>query len=290
MGDNGKKASQASAIRAIDCAQGPRLYLARSKFARTVGIAAFALLAATVPGRANGVDASASYVISLGGLNVATVGVTLKDAAHRYDISLDAHVAGLANLVTSGTAKVEASGVTTATTLESRKFDLLTKSGGQHFSIGIEYDAGNVTSFRVEPALVDQTNRVPIERRQLTGVGDMLSAFIVKGGALDRALCTRTMHIFTGVERFDIALSFIGKDTATSLRTAYQGPVVACRIKYTPISGHFTTSAMTNYLAASDHMLIWYAPLGTTRFFIPYRILIATTFGDLSMVLTDLKY
>ena len=97
------------------------------------------------------------------------------------------------------------------------------------------------------------------------------------------------MHIFTGVERFDIAMSYLADDKATSLRTGYQGPVVQCRVKYMPVSGHFTTSEMTNYLAASDHILIWYAPMGATGYFIPYRVLITTSVGDLSMVLTSLK-
>ena len=97
------------------------------------------------------------------------------------------------------------------------------------------------------------------------------------------------MRIFTGVERFDLAMSYLADDKATSLRTAYQGPVVQCRIKYTPISGHFTTSDSTTYLAQSNSIFIWYAPMGTTGFFIPYRVLLTTSAGDLSMVLTSLK-
>ena len=97
------------------------------------------------------------------------------------------------------------------------------------------------------------------------------------------------MAIFTGVERFNIKLSYIKDDEATSPRTGYQGPVVLCNIGYTPISGHFTTSEMTSFLADSDRILIWYAPLGDTGYFIPYRLLMTTAFGDLSMVLTDAK-
>ena len=71
--------------------------------------------------------------------------------------------------------------------------------------------------------------------------------------------------------------------------TFVQGPVVLCNIRYTPVSGHFTTSELTSYLADSDRILIWYAPLGDSGYFIPYRLLMTTSFGDLSMVLTSLR-
>jgi hypothetical protein len=97
------------------------------------------------------------------------------------------------------------------------------------------------------------------------------------------------MQIFTGLERFNVAMRFAKEDVATSKRTGYQGPVILCNIRYTPVSGHFTTSEITNFLADSDRILIWYAPLGAPGYFIPYRVLLTTSVGDLSMVLTELQ-
>ena len=42
-------------------------------------------------------------------------------------------------------------------------------------------------------------------------------------------------------------------------------------------------------LAQSDRILIWYAPLRDTGYFIPYRVLLTTSMGDLSLVLTALN-
>ena len=263
--------------------------MVRSNFFRKTTTAALLSLFAVAPGLADDISADAGYVVSLGGINVANVTVKLTDSARHYSIALDAKVSGLGSLVASGTANVDSSGVSSPTGLASEKFDLLTKARSEEFSIGIQYARGDVTAFIVNPPLVNDINRIPIERSQLVGVEDMLSAFILRGGALDKAICDRRMHIFTGVERFDIAMSYLADDKATSLRTGYQGPVVQCRVKYTPVSGHFTTSEMTNYLPASDHILIWYAPMGATGYFIPYRVLITTSVGDLSMVLTSLK-
>jgi hypothetical protein len=235
------------------------------------------------------VNSTANYLVSLGGINVATVAIKLADSGGRYDLTADASVAGLGGLVASGTAKVESTGASTSTGLASEKFDMLTHAHDEDFSIDVQYTRGTVSAFEVKPPLLNDINRVPIERAQLTGVGDMLAAFILKGRGLDQSLCNRRMRIFTGIERFDLAMSYLADDKATSLKTGYQGPVVQCRIKYTPISGHFTTSEMTNYLAQSDRIFIWYAPMADTGYFIPYRVLLTTSVGDLSMVLTGLK-
>ncbi len=235
------------------------------------------------------VNASASYVVTLGGINIANVNVDLSDSGSRYSLDLKANVAGLGAVVASGTASVTASGQSSGSQLTSQQFDLQTKANGETFTVDVSYAGHDVTAFRVDPPLVDNYDRVPIERSHLTNVGDVLSAFVIKGGVLDKSLCQRKLQIFTGVERFNIVMAFAGDDEATSPRTGYQGPVILCNMDYNPVSGHFTTSEMTNYLADSDRILIWYAPLGETGYFIPYRLLLNTSMGDLSMVLTDMK-
>jgi hypothetical protein len=250
-------------------------------------LALLALVAA--PAEAAPVSAEAGYLLTLGGFNIATATVKLNDDGHDYDLDLQAQVAGVAGLVASGSAHVAASGGSAGSQLAPEKFSLLTHANGEDFKVDVGYQGGSVSSFVVTPPLTDNIGRVPIERSQLAGVGDLLSAFVLKGRALDKSLCNRKFRVFTGVERFDLALSYLGDDKATSLKTAYQGPVVQCRMKYTPVSGHFTTSGMTNYLAKSDQLFVWYAPMGDTGYFIPYRVLITTSVGDLSMVLTRLS-
>jgi hypothetical protein len=117
----------------------------------------------------------------------------------------------------------------------------------------------------------------------------MVSAFVAKGAALDKSICDRKTAVFTGLERFEITLRYVSDDVATSQRTGYQGPVILCAIRYVPVSGHFPESELTRGLAESDRILIWYAPLGDTGYFIPYRVLLTTTVGDLSMVMTRLS-
>jgi len=234
-------------------------------------------------------SATASYMVSLGGTNVATAKFTLAETARRYRLALDASVTGIAQLVASAAIRATSSGVPDATGLDAQQFDVTIRSARDTVNVQIAYGStGDVTAFLITPPIVNTIDRVPIERKQLGGVTDMLAAFVLRGSRLDGSLCDRKMQIFSGIERFTVGLRFGRNDTATSRRTGYQGPVIVCSVDYTPISGHYTSSDITKFLAGNDRMLIWYAPLRDTGYFIPYRVLINTEAGDLSMVLTEL--
>ncbi|WP_158626101.1 DUF3108 domain-containing protein [Arsenicitalea aurantiaca] len=251
-------------------------------------LSALLLLGPIVPSAAADSAITADYTVSLSGINIASARVELEQTGQRYTLGLNANVSGLGQLVARGTASANSSGRASASALAAERFNLLTRANGEDFVVDIAFDQREVTAFKVEPPLVNNYDRIALERSHLRGVNDMIAAFVLKGDALDPALCRRNMQIFTGVERFDIAMSFAREDTATSARTGYQGPVILCNIRYKPVSGHFTSSEITNFLAQSDRIHIWYAPARDTGYFIPYRVLLTTSVGDLSMVLTRL--
>lgn len=255
----------------------------------SVIILSAAILLTTLPASAAPVDTNARYVVSLGGVNIATIKIAFKDENNRYNIDLSAAISGIGSLVVSGNASAGTSGSSLKSSLTPNRLDIETRSRGNIFSLAVQYSRGNASGFQVNPPVKNTINRVPIERKHLTGVTDPIGSFILKGKKLDAQLCNRRLKVFSGLERFDIKMSFAEAQTATSTRTAYQGPVILCKIKYVPVSGHYSNSAMTSYLASSKRFLIWYAPLGESGYFIPYRVLIGTSAGDLSMVLTGLK-
>lgn len=252
---------------------------------------ALLMLALALPqaARAGTLETNAAYVINLGGINIATANVRFTEGAGSYAVDIAANVSGVGTLVAEGSAQADSRGVTGDHRLTARDFNVTTRANGKDFSVAVQYAAGNATAFRVEPPVVNTLGRVPIERQDLQGVTDPVGAFILKGGELGPQLCQRTLKIFTGMERYDIDMRFGAMQTATSARTGYQGPVALCKLRYVPVSGHYKSSQMTRYLAASKKILIWYAPLEGTEYFIPYRVLMATDAGDLSMVLTELE-
>ena len=243
----------------------------------------------TAGAQAASVDASAKYVISLGGFNFATVGVDFKSSGSDYSVAIGADISGVARLVANGTARANSAGAVRGTELAPNAFSVETKAARARMNVDVEFSGGDTSAFKVEPPVIDTIGRVALERRQLRGVTDPIASFILKGRTLESSLCNRQMKIFSGMERYDISMRFAEMTEATSSRTGYQGPVVLCQITYKPIAGHYENSEMTDYLATSNKMLIWYAPLANSGYFIPYRVLMGTAAGDLSMVLTDLE-
>lgn len=249
-----------------------------------LGLGSLAMPAAAAP-----LKAVAEYTVTMGGTQVASVEVNLNDDGAAYSLNATARITGLAQLVASGTAKLQSTGASTNSGLRSQRFDLLTRASGDDFTVAITYASGGVATFKVNPPIVNNLNRVAIERKQLAGnINDMAAAFILKGGQLDAKLCDRQLQIFTGTERFNLQLGYAKDDVATSKRTGYQGPVVLCTVRYSPISGHYTSSEVTRDLVEKERILVWYAPLQTPGYFIPYRALVTTESGDLSVVLTSL--
>ncbi len=235
------------------------------------------------------ISSKAEYVISLAGINVANLDIRFTDNGSRYAVDVGANVSGVGTLVATGTASADSEGLSVANGLYASDFSLMTRARGETFAVDVSYAGGNATGFQVHPPVLNEYGRVALERKDLAGVTDPIASFIFKGGALSPDLCNRRLKIFTGMERYDLAMSFGATQTATSERTGYRGPVVLCRVKYIPISGHYQDSTITDYLARSDRILVWYAPLGTTGYFIPYRVLLGTAVGDLSMVMTSLR-
>lgn len=234
-------------------------------------------------------NGAVSYVVSLAGINFATVNADLDTRGGTFELGLDANVSGVGSLVASGTAQATATGSTKSNGLTARSFDLETRANGETFTVDVDYAGGNAEAFRIDPPVTNNIDRVAVERKHMRGVTDPMASFIIKADALTPGICDRTLEVFTGMERFNIEMSFAAEQTATSPRTGYQGPVVLCTLKYVPISGHFTTSEVTSYLANSDRILIWYAPLNDSGYMIPYRVLMGTAAGDLSMVLTQMR-
>lgn len=247
------------------------------------------VLISATPVLGAGVNIDTRYVITLRNTNIANVSVQFEDIGDRYKIQIFGDVSGLAKFITSGTAHLISEGQSTPSGLVSEKFELKTITSESVFTAGFNAINQNATSFYVQPPLTINQGRVPIAAAHRQNINDPIASFLIKAPKLDKSVCDQSFEVFTGVERYDIKLTYADHQTATSKRTGYQGPVVLCKMNYNPIAGHFSTSDTTNYMKNNQRFLIWYAPLENSEYMIPYRVLVGTAFGDLSMVLTQIK-
>ena len=123
---------------------------------------------------------------------------------------------------------------------------------------------------------------MPMTEAHRRGVVDPLTAGLVPapaaGDILAPAACERTLAMFDGGHRFDMALAFKRMDAAKT-EPGYGGPVVVCGMTYRPISGHSPTGWRVKHLIGREGMEMWFAPLGGARLLAMYRISIPTMVG-----------
>ena len=98
------------------------------------------------------------------------------------------------------------------------------------------------------------------------------------GEVLSPEACRRTLPIFDGYQRFDLALSFKRMDEARA-EQGYQGPVVVCSVTYQPIAGHRPERFAIKYLMDQRDMEIWFAPIAGTRVLAAFRMYVPTPVG-----------
>ena len=96
--------------------------------------------------------------------------------------------------------------------------------------------------------------------------------------SLNMQACQRTLSIFDGRMRYDLALAFKRIEAVRS-QPGYQGPVVVCAVRFSPIAGHVPDRYALRYLADQRDIEMWLAPIAGTRIMAPYRVSVPTPIG-----------
>jgi hypothetical protein len=142
--------------------------------------------------------------------------------------------------------------------------------------------AGGVKELIAEPPLLPAADRIPVTEAHRRGILDPASAVIMavsgNGEVLTPPACERTISVFDGHQRFNLALSFKRMDRVRA-ETGYAGPALVCSITYQPIAGHRPGRFAVRYLQEQRDMEIWLAPIAGTRALAPFRISVPTSLG-----------
>jgi hypothetical protein len=141
---------------------------------------------------------------------------------------------------------------------------------------------GVVSEVEAKPPIPASPDRVPIAAADLRGAIDPLTAGLITmpgtGDVLAPAACQRTLPIFDGTHRFDMALSFKRLDKVKA-ETGYQGPSIVCGMSYRPVAGYDTGAFRVSYLKKARDMDMWFAPIAGTRVLAMFRISMPTMLG-----------
>lgn len=223
----------------------------------------------------------ASYSIHLIGLPLGTANLTsvLDPSSYRIDIS--ARLTGIAAVISSSRAAGMASGIFTAGRVAPNAYATTSASGDATRTVRIAMNAGNVKAAEIFPPFQDKPGRVPVLEIHRHNIIDPLSALVmpVPGAepVLGPAACNRVLPIYDGWARFDVELSFTGVRPVKT--RGYAGDVAVCAARYRAVAGHLPDRPGLKFMEENRDMEVWLAPVGNSRFVIPYRISVATMVG-----------
>lgn len=247
-------------------------------------------LLACVAGVAQAESLKAHYALSLMGISIGSAYASgVVDRNYRIDISM--RTSGLANLVNNTKGAATASGGLTAAGPSPAAYANTTSNEDDVRTVRMSLASNAVRMVEVKPEPWDAEQRIPVTEGNKKRVVDPVSALIMnvpQGQELTGpAACNRTISVFDGVTRFDVALTYSGEQTAST--AGYSGPVAVCSARYTPIAGHRPDSKSTRYMAENRDINVWLAPLPEARVVVPIHIDMKTGAGDLLIEASDFQ-
>lgn len=232
----------------------------------------------------------ATYSINFG---IATIGKANVDARftdHGYAAAITGATYGIVRLVSDASASLNGNGRLASNSVQPNRYSLDTNEGGFRTQVRMGMRNGSVTDLSAAPQPVEADDRVPLTANHKHNVVDPVGAFIVSlapGRSPDgQKACDRTVRVFDGWQRYDVRLTY--KETQT-ITGAYAGDVFVCTARYVPVAGYRTSLDSVQYMAANKRLEVTLAPIKGTGVLVPYRILIGTKFGDLTITATDFQ-
>jgi len=126
--------------------------------------------------------------------------------------------------------------------------------------------------------------RIPVAKKLLQDVSDPLSAMLVPAeqNAMAAANCKRTLKIYDGRRRYNLALSYKRVDKVKMTR-GYAGPALVCGVVLQPIGGYKPDSLLVRYLAGKDDLEMWFAPIKGSTYMAPVKALMPTLVGTMEV-------
>jgi hypothetical protein len=259
---------------------GPTTKLLEST-ARAAFTAATVFCLAPSPARAETIKAH--YALSLMGLSIGSASASGVVEPQNYRVDISMKTSGLANLVNSTKGAATASGGLTAVGPSPAAYANTTSNNDETRTVRMTLGGNSVRAVEVKPEPWDADARVPLSDGNKKRIVDPVSALIMSVPPGDEligpAACNRTISVFDGVTRFDVALSYAGAHSAQT--KGYSGPVAVCSARYTPIAGHRPDSKSTRFMADNREMSVWLAPLPDAHVVVPIHIDIRTGAGQL---------
>jgi hypothetical protein len=239
---------------------------------------------------AQSADLKASYAITLGIFTIGRVDIAARFTETGYSADIRGVTTGLGRLVSDSRAELTGSGTISGTRVVPLAYTLRTAEGDFTTRVDLTMRGGSLATVRADPMLIEAADRVPLTQEALSRIVDPVGALVIaraSEGPMDgKALCNRTVPVFDGWVRYDIALAY--KESANFVgRGGFSTPAIVCRARYVPVAGHRLSRDSVQYMAQNDRLEAWLAPVKGTNLLVPVKFVIGTDMGDLAVTARD---
>ena len=227
----------------------------------------------------------AHYQVSIIGLHIGDLYANGSLEPQSYRVNVTAHLSGLATMISNVKMALASSGAMRKGIVAPSSYATSTVNSNETRTLRMALNAGTVKAVEISPPFELHGQRVPVTEANKRNVLDPTSALIMpvpmKEPLTGPSACERTLPIYDGYARFDLALHYVGTQEVSI--AGYSGPVSVCSVRYRPISGHLVNSRSTAYMAQNDRIQVWLAPIEHAHVVVPLRVSMATMAGTLDI-------
>lgn len=162
------------------------------------------------------------------------------------------------------------------------------KKGKKVISVRLGFDPSGVKSVALIPNKPPHPDAIKVKPDNLKHVFDPISATLAISDATRADACNRTIPVFDGKARFDLRLSFKGREAVNDKHpTGQPRELVVCRVKYVPIAGHKPKDFVHPWIDY-DHIEIALRAIPSAGIYVPYRVSVPSTIGPAVMTAEEI--
>lgn len=168
-------------------------------------------------------------------------------------------------------------------------FEMSTKTKSKTTSVKLSFDGTRVVSVALVPNKSPSAEAVKLKPENLQNVFDPMGATLAISNANAEDACNRTIPVFDGKARYDLRLSFKGREPIKEKQPSGQPPeLVVCQVKYVPIAGHKPKDFVNPWIDY-DHIEIALRAVPAAGIYVPYRVTVPSSIGPAVMMIDTIN-
>jgi hypothetical protein len=239
------------------------------------------------------VQLAATYRVEFGAFNLGDFHLTATLEGPKYELKAKGKFSFISGMIYRASGKTEAAGKLAKTGPEPSRFSVTYKGGSKKEERRFNFVDGAVDQISIVPPKKPSPRTVPITAGQLENVLDPLTATFLSvraKGSPTPDICQRTLPVFDGKQRFDIVLTpKRAERVPDSAPAGISGSLTVCRVKFVPIGGYRPDHPGIKFMTQTEDIEVWLTSLPRIDIYIPYRIVLPTTWGNGAAILSEIE-